>query len=35
MEKGIHNNMSGICVIKYDEHLTFKELIKNGKNIRR
>ena len=25
----------GICVIKYAEHLTFKELIKNGKNLRR
>ena len=22
----------GICVLKYAEHLTFKELIKNGKN---
>lgn len=22
----------GICVVKYAEHLTFKELIKNGKN---
>ena len=25
----------GICVIKYAGHLTFKELIKNGKNTRR
>jgi hypothetical protein len=25
----------GICVIKYTEHLTFKELIKNDKNTRR
>jgi hypothetical protein len=25
----------GICVIEYAKNLTFKELIKNGKNIRR
>jgi hypothetical protein len=25
----------GICVIKYAKNLTFKELIKNGKNTRR